>query len=51
VDEEVDVEGLAAPERVEVRRGRVREERHVGLVDRLEAAVKYYYSYTSDPFS
>ena len=38
VDEEVDVQRLGLAERVEVRRRRVREQRHVGLVDRLEAA-------------
>ncbi len=38
VDEEVDDERLAGPERVEVRRRRVGEQRHVRLVDRLEPA-------------
>ena len=38
VDEEVDDERLARAERVEVRRGRVWEQRHVRLVDRLEPA-------------
>jgi hypothetical protein len=38
VHEEVDDQRLRGTERVEVRRRRVREERHVGLVDRLETA-------------
>ena len=38
VDEEVHDQGLGDAERVEVRRRRVREQRHVRLVDRLEAA-------------
>ena len=38
VDEEVDDQRLGVAERVEVRRGRVGEQRHVRLVDGLEAA-------------
>ena len=37
VDEEVHDQRLRGAERVDVGRGRVREQRHVGLVDRLEA--------------
>src|SRR3712207_6985018 len=38
VDEEVHHQRLRGPEGVEVRRRRVGEQRHVGLVDGLEAA-------------